>query len=249
MPRRRPKFQSRLSRSERMRSATVKHVRAAKPDEDRAPDRPKRGVEYVGPTPETDAVIAFETQGAQRHGLREVAWLVGIMAFVAALVAIAMTQAGQAGDDYSKLIDVVLLIGGTTVGLTVLILLKRWHQSRMAFIGLKPLQRRLARVTGTLRVQERLNLVNARGYWLRAPGSAWMWIDSEAFEQIEPVLVASQQNDLSFQRRTDNDVARDWAVPDATILYHAHPTDGTVVEIHDADGELVYRHPKYRPDG
>jgi hypothetical protein len=248
MPRRRPKFQTRLSRSDRMRSATVKQVRAAQPDDAGPMRRSRSGVEYVGPSPATDAVIAHSTGGPLRYGLREVAWLIGIMTLVAVVIAVAMIQADQAGTDNSRLVTVALIIGATTVGLAVLIVLRRWHQGRMAFIRLAPEQRRLSRTTGTIRVQERLNLVNAREYWLRAPGSAWMNIDLQTFEQIEPVLVATQRNDLNFQRQTGNDVSRDWAIPDATILYHGHPHSGTVVEIHDADGNLVYRHPRYDPD-
>jgi hypothetical protein len=246
MPRKRPKFQTRLARSERMRSATVKQVRAARPDDAGPTLRRQSGVEHVGPTPTTDAVIAHSTGAPLRYGVREVVWLVGGMVSVAIFLAILMIQSGNSGDDYSNLVGVVPLIGAATLGLAVLIVLKRWHQNRMAFIRLTPEQRRLARETGTLRLQERLNLDNAREYWLRAPGSDWMEIDRQTFEQIEPVLVATQRNDLNFQRQTGNDVSRDWAIPDATVLYHPHSQ--TVVEIEGADGEPVYRHPHYRPD-
>lgn len=231
-----------------MQSATIRRARETQPVDDRPPDRPRRAVEYVGPTPATDAVIAAETTGPLRYGLRQVAWLVGAVTLVTIVVAVLMVRVGGTGDSRPTLQTVVLLIGAATVVLAAPILLRRWYQSHMASDRLTPQQRRLSRVTGTIRVQERLSPDNAREYWLRAPGSRWMAIDRQTFEQIEPFLVATQRNDLSFQRQTGNDVSRDWAMLDATILFHAHPHAGTVVEIHDADGELVFRHPHYRPE-
>lgn len=248
MPRRRPKFQTRLARSDRMRSAAVKQVRAAQPDGGHASDGSRRTVEYVGPTAATDAVIAYSTRKRKRNGFRAVAWLLAIMMVVAIVISVAIVQSGRAATASSTIVQSLLLIGTTTLGLSGLIVLVRWRRNRTVTQRASRVERRLTRTTGTIRVQERLDRDNAREYWLRAPGGDWMETDRTTFEQIEPLLVATQRNDLSFQRRTENDVSQDWALPDATILYHAHPEAGTVVEIHDADGELVYRHPHYSPD-
>ena len=245
---RRKQLTNRLRRSARMRHATVKRALAADPDriEPSVPRRP--GVEQIAPTPATDAVLAAETRGPLRVSIRKVSWLAGIMVVVAGVIVVSMLWFNRASDPTANLVPVLLLVGATTLALTVLLLLKGWHQSRMAFIQLTPSQRRLVRAVGPLAVQERLDLVNASEYWLRPQGSGWMSIDRNTFRDIEPLLLATQRNDLRVSRTTGNDVANDWAIAEARILYFPLPAVGVVVEIHDADGELVYRHPRYRPD-
>lgn len=235
MARRKRSFHTRLSRSGRMRSATVR--RALGDDADRVTQGGLRrpGVEHFDSTAALDAVIADRRFGFLRSAAVELGWLVGIMALVA-VIAVSVAP---------ETVDVLRVVAAATGVLGVLIVFRRWRRGRMAVIRLTPEQRRCTRSTGTLRVQDRLTPANAHEHRLRAPGSDWMVVDAQVLEGLEPIMEASQRNDLTVGRRTENDVAREWVVRDASILLH----DGTrtILEIHDANGDLVYRHPRYRP--
>ena len=245
MARRKRPFQTRLSRSGRMRSATVK--RALGDDADRVKQGGLRrpGVEHVDSTAALDAVIADRRFGALRSAAVELGWLGGITALVAVIAVWVAQPPDQAFALTPETVDVLLVVAAAAGVLGLLIVFRRWRQGRMAFVRLTPEQRRCTRSTGTLRVQDRLTPDNAHEHRLRAPGSDWMVVDAQVLEGLEPIMEASQRNDLNVGRRTENDVAREWVVREASILFH-HGTR-TILEIHDANGELVYRHPRYRP--
>jgi hypothetical protein len=228
-----------------MRSATVK--RALGGDAERVTpgvDR-RRGVEHLDPTPATDAVLADQTAGYVRLAVIRIGWLVGSMALIALVMVYLDQRPGEPFRLSRGLVDALLIVAAVTGLLGMTIFFGFWHRGRMLVLRLTPEQRRSARSTGMLHVQDRLTLVNSHEHWLKAPGSDWMLMDVQLLDGLEPHMEASQRNDLRVGRQTGNDVAEEWIVRDATILFH--PSTRTVIEILDASGDLVYRHPKYRP--
>ena len=228
-----------------MQSATIKRARAAQADAGTPGAGRRGGVRYVGPSPATDAVLAGLTATQSRSAMVELASLVGIMAIVALIVVFVTASNDDPLPLSSTTITMLLVLAAVTGVLGGLILLRRRYQGRTLASRLPAGHRRFELVAGTLRVQDRLNRDNAHEYWLRAPGSDWMPIDRSTFERLEPVLVGSQWDDLAVRRQSENDVAHDWTIPDAAVLIHRRTR--TVVEIHDAGGELLHRHQRYQP--
>lgn len=245
MPRRKPRFQSRLSRSARMQSAAVKRALEAQVDTNGPSASGRGGVRYVGPSPETDAVLAGLTAAYSRAATVELAWLLGIMAVVAAAMVLVTAPNGESLPFSPTTVNMLLILAAVTVVLGILIVLRRRSQGQRIASQLPAGQRRFELVEGTLRVQDRLNADNAHEYWLRASGSDWMPIDRSTFGRLQPLLVGSQRDDLAIRLRSENDVAHDWTIPNATVLFHRRTR--TVVEIRDAEEELAYRHPRYQP--
>ena len=246
------KLQNRLSRSGRMRSATVRRANATNADLVKPGVGYRRGVHAVDPTPATDAVLFDETAAMLRRAGVEVAWLVGIMAVVAAVVAYlarpperAPTAApgpfGLAEGTFGFLVVAAALTGL----LALLVVLRRWHQGRTAASRLRKDERRCTLAAGPLHLQERASAVGARTHWLRPEGGDWLPAEAPIFEALEPALDEATSNQAASDHQTGGDVVREWTAPNASVLYHQ--ARGTVIEVHDATGDLAYRHPKYRP--
>jgi hypothetical protein len=246
------KLQSRLSRSGRMRSATVKRASATNADLVRPGVGYRRGVRHVDPTPATDAVLYDETARSLRRAAVEVACLVGIMAVVAAVVAYLARPPAQplapASGPFGLSPGIASFLIGIAVvtGLLALILvLRRWHQGRTAAARLRKEERRCTLAAGPLAVQERETADGSREPWLRPEGGEWLHVEDEVFDALEPVLAETTRSPGALDRQTGNDVVREWTAPNTSVLYHQGT--GTVIEIRDATGDLVYRHPNYRP--
>jgi hypothetical protein len=246
------KVQTRQSRSARMRSATVKRALATNADLVKPGVGYRRGLHPVDPTPATDTLLFDETARHLRRAAVEVVCLVGGMALVSAVV-VYLGRSPQTALAPSPgtfglapgLVNVLIVIAAFTGVLALVVVVRRWQQGRKALTRLSRDERRCTLAAGSLQVQERETEVGSRVHWLRPDGGDWMLVEEAVFDALEPSLVEAPTGEVAFDRRTGSDVVQAWTIPNASILFH--PGAPTVIEIHDSTGDLVYRHPRYRP--
>jgi hypothetical protein len=229
-----------------MRSATVKQALRTGPDDLRPKGHQRTGVEYVGPTPATDAVLAGHPVGFGRQLLTEIGLIVGVMVVMTGFLVVMIRGDGQSLTSDGSVLTLGIMVGvtlATVVGLLVL----RWRQSRMLRTTLTPAERRCVVATGPVRIQARNAGLGTQEHWLLARESDWMQMDAEMLDAVEPIMRARAQMDGPFDQQSGTDVTQEWTVHHATVLYH--PGSGTIIEIEDQHGRLTYRHPDYHPGG
>jgi hypothetical protein len=246
------KLQLRQSRAGRMRSAAVKQALATNTELVKPGVAYRRGVHQVEPTPATDALLFDQTAESLRRAAGEVAWLVVGMALVALVVTyLARPPEQPLGPAPGMLgltpgmVNFLVVLAALTGVLGLLIVLRRWHQGRTAARRLSKDERRCALAAGTLHVQERETEIGSRAHWLRPLGDDWLPVERPVFEALEPLMVEKVRDDASVDQQSGGDVIQAWTVANATILFHRQTQ--TIIEIHDLQGDVVYRHPCYRP--
>ena len=239
MPRKKPRYQSRLARSARMQGVTAKRASATNADLVKPGVGYRRGVHPVDPTPATDAVLFDETGTFLRRAAVEVACLVGIMAAIAAVVAylarppdrVPAPPPGPFGLA-EVTVNFLVIIAAVTGLLALLIVLKRWHQGRTAASRVRKEERRCTLAAGLLQVQERETGIGSREPWLRPEGGDWMLVDEDVFDAVEPLLQEMSRNPAALDRQTGSNVVGEWTAPNMSVLYHQ--ASATVIEVHDA---------------
>ena len=244
MPRRKPKFQSRLARSDRMRSASVKRVLASDPARFDPQSARERGVEYIDPTPAIQAVIADAPARIRRQGRNELGILVAIMGAMTLFMVLVVQREGQPFLN-SAAMPIVWIMGAITAGVAGVLFLGRWRQSTRVTSGTTPEERRCVRGTGPVFFRERMaGLSRAREHSMRAEGSDWMPIDGKLLDALSPIATPRAEYEAAFDDQPGSEGDFDLVLFDATVLYHQ--ASATVLEVHDQKGKRLYRHPGYR---